>query len=170
MPLDTPTLAMQIVATLTGSAGVGGVVPMVPLNTLAGFPLTSGTGANQADKLHQKKYTIAPSSTQTLDLAGVLLDDFGAVVTFVKVKAIYFKAAVGNTNNVQIRRPATNGFVLFSAVSAGVDLLPGGALMVVNPNATGILVTAATGDLLDMINSGAGTSVDVEVVIIGTSA
>jgi hypothetical protein len=48
---------------------------------------------------------------------------------------------------------------------------PGGIFLFVNPGAAGIAtVTAGTGDILRVDNSGAGTTVTFDIVIIGTSA
>lgn len=79
------------------------------------------------------------------------------------------QAAVGNTNNVVVTRPATNGLVLFAAASdALAGLKPGGLFLFTDPSAPGLAVTAGTGDLLTISNSGAGTSVTYDIVIVGT--
>jgi hypothetical protein len=58
---------------------------------------------------------------------------------------------------------------LFLAASDGIDVQPGGVFLWVAPT-TGVTVTAATGDILNIDNSSSGTSVTYDVVIIGTSA
>lgn len=144
----------------------------------ASFPLTknypvnlaNGVAASQADRLFTDTRTLAASATENLDLAGVLVDAFGATLTLVKVKAVIISAAAGNTNTVDVTRPATNGVALFTAVSSGVSLRPGGAFALVAPDLTGIAVVAGTGDLITVTNGGAGTAVTYDVVIIGTSA
>ena len=167
MPLDAPTLTLALVADLTATAGLS--VGAVKVNILKNIPFTNGTGASQADKLYQRQLTITASATTTLDLAGSLTDDFGAALTFARIKAVYLFAAAANVNNVNVTRPASNGVPLFMAAGDAIALRPGAALMWINPDATGVVVTAATGDLLDLTNSGGGTSVVVDVVIIGAS-
>lgn len=131
--------------------------------------LPTGVATGAADKIFTDQRTITASSNEDLDLAGVLVDAFGATATFVKLKAIIIKAAAGNTNNVRVTRPASNGVPLFLAASDGIDVLPDGLFMWVAPGA-GVTVTAATGDLINVANSSSGTSVTYDVIIIGTSA
>mgnify|MGYP000488088098 CR=1 FL=1 len=62
------------------------------------------------------------------------------------------------------------GFVgPFGSATHTVALPPGGNLILTAP-ASGWTVTAGTGDLLRVANSGAGTSVTFDIIIIGTSA
>lgn len=154
-------------STLTGTAGLA--TPTDDLTYHKNYQWTSGTGASQSDKRFRGSYTISASSTQTLDLAGSLTDPFGATITFAKIKKVEIYAASGNTNDVNVIRPASNGVPLFLAAGDGIPVKPGGALVWVAPG-TGVTVTAGTGDLLDLTNSAGGTSVDVDVIIEGTSA
>lgn len=133
------------------------------------FSLTDGTTSGKADRVFTDTRTLAASATENLDLAGVLTDAFGVVITFVTIKVVIIKAAAGNTNDVQVTRPASNGVLLFMAAGDGIALKPGMSLAVA-VSGTGIAVTAATGDILTVTNSAAGTSVSYDVIIIGTSA
>ncbi len=136
--------------------------------------LASGVAAGQADRIFSDTRTLAASATEDLDLAGTsLTDPFGAALTFVKVKAILIAAASGNTNSVVVGGAASNTFVgPFADATDKLVIRPGGfALISVGSgdlNAYG--VTATTGDLLRVGNSGAGTSVSYDIVVIGTSA
>ena len=132
--------------------------------------LDGGTGNNQVDRMYEATITLAASATQDIDLNGtVLLDALGGPASFVKVKAIAVRARAANTNNVVIGNAATNGFVgPFGAITHTVALPPGGMFVVSAPLA-GWTVTPATGDLLRVANSGAGTSVTLDIVIVGTS-
>lgn len=132
--------------------------------------LANGTAANQADKIFTDTRTLAASGTEDLDLAGVLVDAFGATTTFVKLKAIIIAAAAGNANNVNVTRPASNGVPIFAAASDAVAVRPGGFFALACGDNTAIGVTAGTGDLITITNSGAGTSVTYDVILIGTSA
>lgn len=131
--------------------------------------LATGVSSGQADKIFHDQRTLAASATEDLDLAGGLTDAFGAALTFVKLKAIIIKAAATNVNNVNFSRPAANGVPLFAAASDLIPVLPDGLFAWSAPGA-GITVTGGTGDLLTFTNSGAGTSVTYDVIIIGTSA
>lgn len=132
--------------------------------------LANGTGANSADLLFHDQRTIAASSNEDLDLAGVLVGPFGETLTFVELRAVLITAASANTNNVRVIRPASNGVPLFLAASDGIDVPPGGAFLWTCPADGKVTVTAGTGDLLNVANSSSGTSVTYDVVIIGASA
>lgn len=136
--------------------------------------LADGTAAGKADRIFSDTRTINASSNDDLDLAGgSLTDAFGAALTFVKVKGIFVKAADGNTNNVVIGAAASNQFVgPFGAGTHTIAVRPGGfeAIGVGEGDLNAYGVTAATGDILRIANSGAGTSVTYDIVIWGTSA
>lgn len=167
MALDS-RVKLIINSLLTGSTDLQSRT--APLEYAYNKALTTGTGANQADRLFTDQRTITASSTDSLDLSGTLTDAFGATVTFARIKAVFVTAAAGNTNNVNVTRPAANGVPLFLAAGDGVPVKPGGMFAWMAPDATGVAVTAGTGDLIDMVNSGAGTSVTYDVVVIGASA
>lgn len=130
---------------------------------------TSGTGSGMVDKEFSDTRTLIASATEDLDFAGVLTDGLGAVATMAKIKFVMITAAAANTNNVVVSRPASNGVPLFEAASDAIAIKPGGCFMWVAPG-TGVTVTAATGDLLTITNSAAGTPVTYSVVVMGVSA
>jgi hypothetical protein len=132
--------------------------------------LANGTGANSADLCFHDQRTLAASATEDLDLAGALAGPFGASQVFAEVRAVMIKAAAGNTNNVNLTRPAANGVPLFLAASDGIAIPPGGVFCWSCPADGKVAVTGGTGDLLTLTNSAGGTSVTYDVVIIGTSA
>jgi len=160
-------IVTSIVASLTNPLDLA--TGTTPLTVDKRINLASGTGSDQADRIFHDRRTITASATDSLDLAGVLTDAFGATLTFVKLKGLYVSAASANTNNVNVTRPAVNGVPWLLAAGDGVPVLPGGQMLWVAPGA-GVTVTAATGDLIDIVNSGAGTSVTYDIVILGTSA
>lgn len=169
--LAIPTLQLELVATLSGAAVQGGT-PTFPLHLAWAAPLVTGIGLGQADKIYAPSpITLAPSAGQDIDLAGALLDPFGLPCVMAKIKAVLMKAAAANVNNVNVSRPAANGIPWFLAASDGFALTPGEIFMRATPVLAGLAaVTPATGDLLRVDNSGAGTSVTFEIVVIGTSA
>lgn len=139
-----------------------------PLNYAPSYNFTDGVGANQAQKIFSDTRTIAISGTDDLDLAGVLVDAFGNVLSFTKVKAIIVQAAAANANDVVIGAAASNQVAsIFGAVTHTIKVKPGGVFAIVAPDVNGYSVVAATGDLLRIANSGAGSSVDYTIVIIG---
>ena len=166
MPLTT-VIDAGINATLTNALDLGTVT--YPASVTSLLTLATGTGSSQADMIFTDTRTVSASGTDALDLAGSLTGPLGTTLTFVKLKALFVRASSGNTNNVRVNRPASNGVPLFLAASDGIDIPPGGLFLWAGPVA-GVTVTAATGDLINIDNSSSGTSVTYDVVIIGTSA
>jgi hypothetical protein len=132
--------------------------------------LTNGTGANSADLIFHDTRTLAASANEDLDLSGSLAGPFGASQVFVELRGIVIAAAAGNTNNVRVTRPASNGVPLFLAASDGIDVPPGGVFMWACPADGKVSITAGTGDLINIANSSSGSTVTYDVIIIGTSA
>jgi hypothetical protein len=134
--------------------------------------LASGTGAGKADRVFSDRRTLAASATEDLDLAGTLVDAFGAAITFARVKGIVIAAAAGNTNNVVIGAAAANPWATLLGATHTLTLRPGAFVAVGTgvADATGYAVTAGTGDLLKVANSAAGSSVTYDIHIIGASA
>jgi hypothetical protein len=165
----TTELYLKLTATLTATADL--LTPQAPL-VLANFTtLASGTGDHAADMMWSDTRTLSASATEDLDLAGSLTGHLGTgTLTFARIKLLYVAAASGNTNNVNVTSPASNGVPLFLAAGDGIPVKPDGKFVWIAPDATGIAVTASTGDLITFTNSSSGTAVTYDVVIIGASA
>lgn len=152
----------------TNAATAGLTSPTESLGLSATWSPTNGTGSSQASKVYVSQRTLTASSTENLDLAGVLTDSFGTTLTFSTVKWIYVKAASANTNNVVVGGAGAATFVgVFSDATDKIAVKPGGAFMWFAPG-TGATVTATTGDILLVANSSSGTSVTYDISIGGT--
>lgn len=160
-------LTEKLVATLNNDLDLAPAV--VPLELNQRYRWTSGTGADQADRMFSDRRTLVASATEDLDLAGVLADGLGNLITLARIKLIKVSALSTNTNNVNVTRPAANGVPLFLAASDGIPVLPGGSFRWDAPGAAGIAVAPGT-DLITFTNSAGGTPVTYDVVIIGASA
>lgn len=157
-----------ISADVVKSADFGHATQKIPF--AADINLLNGITASKADVIFSDRRTIAASGNEDLDLSGTLENALGEAAVFAKVKAILVRAASGNTNNVVIGPAAANGFTgPFGAATDRVAIPPGGAFLVAAPSA-GWAVTAGTGDLLNVANSGAGTAVEYDIIVVGTSA
>lgn len=142
-----------------------------PLAFARAYATDNGTGLGQADRIFHDRRTLSASATEDLDLAGVLVDPFGATITFARIKALIIAADPGNTNNVIVGNATTNGFISWvGAATHTVTVRPGGLLLLAAADATAYAVTAGTADLLKVLNSAGGTSVTYDVVLIGASA
>ena len=146
-----------------------GAVPYAISRT---FSWADGAGAGQANRIYQDRNTLAASGTIDVDLSGALLDVYGDPVVFARIKAIIMTAADANTNNIIVGGVA-NGIstVLQPAATGTITLRPGAFWAVVAgaSDAIGYVITAATADLLHIINSAGGTSVDYELIVIGSA-
>lgn len=160
-------VSARVAGQYTSASGLGSASFTLDQQALAQF--APGTGTGKADLAFADRRTLAASATENLDLAGALTDPLGAALTFGHVKAIYVTAKAANTNNVVVGGAATNGFGgPFGGTTPTVSIPPGGFLLLAHPGA-GWTVTPATGDLLKVANSAAGTSVQYDVIVIGTS-
>lgn len=169
MALVNTALTVRAAATQTNPLDL--VTGRAPLDLTRAIALGSGTGANQADLIFSDTRTLAASASEDLDLAGVLTGAFGAVLTFARVKGLIISAAAANTNNVVLGAAASNGFVSWvGAATHTVSIRPGGVLALFAPDAVAYAVTAGTADQLHVANSGAGTGVTYDVILIGASA
>lgn len=161
-------LLINLAATLTNPLDLTTV--SAPLSFGRQINIGEGTGINAANKIWHDERTIASSGNDDLDLAGVLLDPFGTAVTLARVKGIIVSAASTNVNNVVIgggTNPLTNWI---SGTTPAVIVKPNGFFSLIAPDATGYPVTAGTGDILRITNSGAGSTVTYQIVIIGASS
>jgi hypothetical protein len=143
----------------------------------AGFPLAirraldldNGAGANQANVLFSDQRTLAPSASENLDFnGGGLLDALGNAVLLARVRAILIYASPANVNNLTLFGNA-NSIPLLNTAATTMSLPPGGLLFILRPDAAGAVVTAATGDIIQVANAGAGTSVTYDIVVLGSS-
>ncbi|MHC2578228.1 hypothetical protein ACVI1J_009682 [Bradyrhizobium diazoefficiens] len=134
----------------------------------ADIQLGSGTGYGKADIAFMDTRTLAASTSENLDLAGALVDAFGATIAAAKVKAIMIENPEASLSTLTVGAAASNTFNgPFSGATHSVDLKPGDRVLFVSR--TGWPVTAATGDLLKVAN-GAGGSVNYNIEFIAASA
>lgn len=141
-----------------------------PLRVARQMLLAQGSGAGQADMIWSDQFTISASSTEEIDLAGTLTGPFGTTLTFARIKLVVVAAAPGNTNSVNVVRDSDAGAPLFLAAGDGIAVKPGGLFVWFDPSATGAAVTADTGDLINLVNSGSGSSVTCDIVVAGASS
>ncbi|WP_068925032.1 hypothetical protein [Planobispora rosea] len=159
---------LQLTADLTSPLDL--VTGSAPLSFARQVNFSDGAGLNAANRIWSDERTLAASATENLDFAGSLTDAFGATITLARVKALIVAASSANSNNVVVgggSNPFTNWV---SGTTPAVIVRPGGLLALVAPDATGYAVTAGTGDQLQMANSGAGSSVTYQIVVIGAAS
>lgn len=146
--------------------------PLSALDFSQRVQLATGVGAGKADRLFYDQRTVNASSSEDLDLVGTLLDDFGATFSPVRIKAIAIKAVVANINNVIVGAASATQWAALLGTTGTITLRPGALFCAVADatDTTAYVCAAGATDLLKVANSGAGTSVDYQIVIIGVSA
>jgi hypothetical protein len=162
----TTKIALSIAAAVALSADLGAATS--DLRAGKSVTLTHGTGANQATLVFGDTRTLAASANESLDLAGSLVDTFGNLITFAKIKAVIIVAAAANVNDVVVGGAAANAwFGMFGDATDKVNVKPGGCFAWVAPDVNGSAVTPATADLLKIANSGGTTGVTYDIILIG---
>lgn len=133
--------------------------------------LGNGVGASQADRMFFATRSIAASGVDDLDLNGTALQDaLNVNLALVRIKVLAIAAKSTNINNVVLGAAAANPVTSILGATGTLPIRPNGQLLLIAPDATGYAVTAATADVLRVANSGAGSAVDYDIVIIGASA
>ncbi|MFF8656822.1 hypothetical protein [Streptomyces huasconensis] len=164
--------ALSMAATISQTKALDLTTVADPLQFRRAVNLTDGTTAGKADKVFHDRRTLAASATEDLDLAGALLDAFGAAITFVRVKGLFISAAAANQNNLVVGNATSNGWATLLNATGTLTLRPGASVgaMAGQADPTAYVVTAGTGDVLKVANSGAGSAVTYDIVIVGASA
>lgn len=158
-------IAVNIIGTYAGSNDLASVVASIDKRNK--MRLSAGAGANQANKLFADTRTVAGSANDDLDLFGSLVDPLGATLSFASIKAIYIRAADANVNELSIGPASSNGFLgPWADASDRVKLKAGELFLITNRAETGWAVTASTGDLLRVTNTGSG-DVSYDIILIG---
>jgi hypothetical protein len=162
----TTTGSWRVTGTLTKA--IGALTGSIALDLSSTMALAAGTGLGAADKVYYARPTIAGSTTLSLDLQGGLLDVYGDAFTVARVKLNALTSDVIHCPIVIQLSRASAGIPLLGATGDFINIRPGGSLVWYAPDATAVVVTATTADLVDIINTAAG-NVQPEVLIIGVS-
>lgn len=127
----------------------------------------NGTGLNQASKVFTDTRAILTAATDSMDLnGGTLVDAFGITLVFATVKALIIRSSPSNTTNLTLFGDAASVPLLNTAATT-ITLQPGGLYVFTAPSIGGVTVTAATGDIIKIVNA-AGATANYDIAIIGT--
>lgn len=164
------SLLLNLISQLMNPLNLSTPADALAIQKVLTYP--TGTAAGQADlRWASGGRSIALSSSENLDLAGSLTDPFGNVITFADIRLVYIYAAPTNVNNVVLGNAASNGWQgWFGALTHTEAVRPGGISLHAAIDTTAWPVTAGTGDILKVANSGAGTAVVYDILVLGSSA
>jgi len=131
---------------------------------------TAGTGANQIDVMFRDRRTVTLSTTtDDLDLAGVLLDVFGNTITFTSIKEIVIlNRATVSGEDLLIGAAAANAWSQpFNGSTTAQDDCFASGVWVRSAPLSGILVTAGSSDTLRITHNGSADDIEYDIVIKG---
>ena len=167
----TGTIRDKIDLTNAGVSELGSISDdvMSPAN-YPKWTVASGTGDSQANLLFRDQRTLALSTSENLDLTGVLIDSYGTTLTFVDVKMLYVFAAATNGGNIIVGGAASAAFLGPFADATDKMKLPAGAWLKWVAPIDGYAVTATTADILKIENDDGAAAGVYDIVIVGTNA
>lgn len=130
----------------------------------------NGTASGEANAVWTDKRTIAFGANDDLDLAAVLSDIYGGVLTFTAIKFLAIKANDDNANALQFGGDTSANVPGIFGAAADFITIPAGVTFTLLHPTTGYAVTATTADKLRLTNPGGAGSIGYEILIIGTKA
>jgi hypothetical protein len=134
------------------------------------YSFANGSAAGQASKYHRSVNTIAANATQSFDLAGSLVDPYGATLTFSTIRAVV--VSIVSPDGIKSLNVGPQGVSNawqgpFGGVSSTSYLNTKTFVSFVDSLNLGWTVTAGTGDILPIMNSSA-VSVQYVIWVLGT--
>jgi hypothetical protein len=159
-------VSMVISPSLSGSAGL--LTATASGKKVLAFTLANGTGAEQGDKIYTATAQITTAGTLSLDLnGGGLVDPFGGAFNVARLKLIYIASSKTNTTALTVLGTA-NAVPILNTAATTLTLGPGDVFAISRRAAAGIVVTAGTGDILQIVNA-AGATANVDIILVGAS-
>lgn len=135
--------------------------------------LADGNAADKAETLWADQRTLTSTAGDSLDLAASLVDAFGNVLTFTKVKGIFIQntsVVAGDILNIGGGTDDAGAAAMVNWVANASDIVrlgPGGVFFLWNPSLAAYAVTATTADILRVKNT-VTNSIVYNIVIVGT--
>jgi hypothetical protein len=161
----TATVKAVLAAQYVGAPDLGSAAWSAGEHGIYSRAFTNGTGLNQCNKVFQDHG--ATGTSYDLD-AGTMLDPLGAALAaFSRIVAVMIDAPAANTAPVAVG----GDFILSKYLTDWVDdaltipVHPGGCFLWVAPSATGVAVTATTGDVITVTPSG---TEEFDLLILGS--
>jgi hypothetical protein len=133
--------------------------------------LTNGTGAGgTADQMYMTTATIAASGNTTVTFTS-LANFFGTAISYARIKTMLIQLTTDTTASSILVGNGTNPFINWITPSTGaIRIRNGGCFLLSCLDATAYAVTAATGDLLKILNEDGANQATVKMTFVGSSA
>lgn len=132
--------------------------------------IADGTAVDQADLIWHDVRTLAASTSEDIDIAGGITDQFGSALTFARIKGFVVRNQTTTVGAIlEVGGAASNEWYGWAGAAGDkAKVGPDGVLYIWNPSADGFAVTAGTADTLKINNSGSA-SVTYQIILIGAS-
>ena len=149
----------------------------VPLELDVDIDISNGAAADSVNKIYFKRLTLAATTAANLDLAGTLTNPLGTAVVFSKVRAIVIFLNPGtNTGPLLVGGHATAALSTMFTATPDLDTAQaklrlrngtdGGLMVLTAMDATALVVTATTEDMLTIYNEGSATAT-YDILVLG---
>jgi hypothetical protein len=149
MIAGTLNLGFQIANSKDYGLNTGGNATKDLLNFLLATQFTDGTGANQANSAYHDRGTLVGGGDAQYDFRGsTIRDAFGTLINWQAIKAV---CIVNDATTVGHTLTISSNLVDVDAQS--LILQPGGVLLLMQPSAAGMAVTAGF-DIITIANPG----------------
>ena len=164
------SVSLPISVTVTQSSALDIATGSTPLAFLANYVFASGTSAYQGTTFTSDNRTLGAGAADSFDLAGGLVDIFGNVVTFTRIRAILIETTAGSAGDLTLfaATAGSNAFVGPMNFGAQIRVPPGCTWGGAAPNPDGWPVIAGTADILFVSNQSAG-NINYSIILIGTT-
>jgi hypothetical protein len=164
-------LSLALSALLTKAASLGSNTSSAQSDGKIVTAITDGSGEGQANKIYAATRTLNAVTSESLDLSGVLTDEFGTVLSFTRIVVMYIQLKTAGST-LLVGGAAANGFINWVADATDKIRIRSGTagkghLLLWADDATGYVVTPATGDLLKIDNPGAG-QIQYDIILVGS--
>ena len=163
-------VSLPIAVTLNQTSTLDIATGSAPLAFLANYVFSSGTSAYQGTTFTSDNRTLGAGAADSFDLAGGLVDIFGNVVTFTRIRAILIETTPGSAGDLTLfaATAGSNSFVGPMNFGAQIRVRPGCTWAGIAPNADGWPVIAGTGDIFFVSNQSGGNIV-YSIILVGTT-
>lgn len=159
---------LNLIASLeSGASGqVGGIAHQITLVR----SLVNGTSEGQCDRVYQVTSTLAASGTDTYDLAGVVENVYGTVISFAEVQLLAIQSQGATGQNLTIGKAASNPVTTIWSGTSAVEVVPGGGTIMKYGGVDGYAITAGSADSITVTNTHGSASITYTLLIVGRSA
>lgn len=154
----TGRMNLSLTGTYTSDAAVGNDITQLVSETIS-KTLTSGTGADQANRYVKKTGTATTTPADALDCFGTSLDDFGTTTDMAEILLILIKNT-GATNNLIVGGEAGD----ITWLAADLIVPPEGFALLYAGGAAGMPVTATTADTIAVTAAASTTTYELTVL------